>query len=159
MAATSLRLPTTPRLSSGGWTAHKAAMIQYHYSKLLVERSLDAHRLATGQRDVALALRQLSNLSPRIVSLAPYRLSDVWEDVLRVGRALEREELAKKLVQGYQQRLHHLSTATASLSPSRPQVAVLEWLDPLMAAGNWTPELVTYAGGEPVFVGIGEHSP
>ena len=28
-----------------------------------------------------------------------------------------------------------------------------------MAAGNWMPELVTLAGGEPVFGKIGEHSP
>src|SRR5262249_19102952 len=39
------------------------------------------------------------------------------------------------------------------------RVAVLEWLDPLMAAGNWTPELVAYAGGESIFGASGEHSP
>jgi len=36
---------------------------------------------------------------------------------------------------------------------------VLEWLDPLMATGNWTPELVAYAGGENIFGEIGQHSP
>ena len=36
---------------------------------------------------------------------------------------------------------------------------MLEWLDPLMAAGNWTPELVDYAGGENVFGEVGLHSP
>jgi len=41
----------------------------------------------------------------------------------------------------------------------KPRVAVLEWLDPLMGAGNWTPELVTYAGGEPLFGEIGQHTP
>ena len=41
----------------------------------------------------------------------------------------------------------------------RPRVVCLEWLDPLMAAGNWVPELVTLAGGEPLFGEIGEHSP
>jgi iron complex transport system substrate-binding protein len=28
-----------------------------------------------------------------------------------------------------------------------------------MAAGNWTPELVEYAGGDAVFGAVGEHSP
>jgi len=36
---------------------------------------------------------------------------------------------------------------------------VLEWLDPLMGAGNWTPELVAYAGGENIFGEIGQHTP
>ena len=36
---------------------------------------------------------------------------------------------------------------------------MLEWLDPLMGAGNWTPELVAYAGGENIFGEIGQHTP
>jgi iron complex transport system substrate-binding protein len=38
-------------------------------------------------------------------------------------------------------------------------VACLEWIDPLMAAGNWTPELVELAGGMNLFGKAGEHSP
>ena len=34
---------------------------------------------------------------------------------------------------------------------TRPRIACLEWLDPLMAAGNWMPRLVEMAGGEDVF--------
>jgi iron complex transport system substrate-binding protein len=41
----------------------------------------------------------------------------------------------------------------------RPSVACVEWVDPLMAAGNWVPELVTLAGGTSVFGEKGEHSP
>ena len=40
-----------------------------------------------------------------------------------------------------------------------PRVAVLEWLDPLLGAGNWTPELVACAGGKNIFGEIGQHSP
>ncbi len=115
---------------------------------------------AVSERDVMQAVEHLTGLQPRVVSLAPYRLSDVWEDILRVGRALERHELAQKLVQDYQQRLDRLSTITAQFATgAKPRVTVLEWLDPLMAAGNWTPELVAYAGGENVFGEIGLHSP
>lgn len=113
---------------------------------------------AVSERDVMQAMQHLTGLQPRIVSLAPYQLRDVWEDVLRVGQALERSELAQTLVQGYQQRLDRLRNTTAQFGAS-PRVTVLEWLDPLMAAGNWTPELVTYAGGENVFGEIGLHSP
>jgi iron complex transport system substrate-binding protein len=113
---------------------------------------------AVSERDVMQAVKHLTGIQPRVVSLAPQRLSDVWEDILRVGRALERYEQAQTLVQGYQQRLDRLNAITAHLG-AKPRVTVLEWLDPLMAAGNWTPELVAYAGGENVFGEIGLHSP
>jgi iron complex transport system substrate-binding protein len=41
---------------------------------------------------------------------------------------------------------------------SRPRVAVLEWLDPLFAAGHWSPELVRRAGGVDVLAQPGVHS-
>ena len=113
---------------------------------------------AVSERDVMRAVQHLTGLQPRIVSLAPHRLSDVWEDVLRVGRALECYGLAQTLVQGYQQRLERLSTITSRLG-TKPRVTVLEWLDPLMAAGNWTPELIDYAGGEHIFGEVGLHTP
>lgn len=116
---------------------------------------------AVSERDVMQALAQVAGLQPRIVSLSPYRLSDVWEDMLRVGKALGRIEQAEALVHGYQQRLEHLQNRTTVLSRDtrRPRVTVLEWLDPLMASGNWTPELVAYAGGKNVFGEVGMHSP
>ena len=113
---------------------------------------------AVSERDVTQAVKQLTGLQPRIVSLSPHRLSDVWEDLLRVGQALERRAQAEMLVQSYQQRLTRLQDATATLG-TKPCVTVLEWLDPLMAAGNWTPELVVYAGGVNVFGEVGLHSP
>ena len=112
---------------------------------------------AVSERDVMRAVQQLTGLQPRIIALSPYRLSDVWEDVQRVGKALGRLEQAQELVQRYQQRLERLSAATSG--KRKPRVTVLEWLDPLMAAGNWTPELIAYAGGENIFGEIGQHSP
>ena len=116
---------------------------------------------AVSERDVTLALQHLTGLQPRIVSLAPYRLADVWEDVVRVGEALGKREQAEALVQGYQQRLAQLEQQSIALNASgkKPRVAVLEWLDPLMSAGNWTPELIAYAGGESLFGEVGVHSP
>ncbi len=113
---------------------------------------------AVSERDVMQAIQHLTGLHPRIVSLAPHQLNDVWEDILRVGEALGRYEQAKRLVYGYKKRLTHLRNATSKFG-SKPRVTVLEWLDPLMAAGNWTPELVDYAGGANVFGEVGLHSP
>jgi iron complex transport system substrate-binding protein len=113
---------------------------------------------AVSERDVMQAVQQLTGLQPRVISLAPHQLSDVWQDVLRVGQALEVPERARLLVDGYKKRLAQLQSITSSFGP-RPRVAVLEWLDPLMGAGNWTPELVTCAGGENIFGEVGLHSP
>lgn len=40
-----------------------------------------------------------------------------------------------------------------------PRVAVLEWVDPLMLAGHWVPDLVEHAGGTPVGPASGDRSP
>jgi len=113
---------------------------------------------AVSQRDVTQAIAQLAGLSPQIVSLAPYQLQDVWEDVRRIGNVLGSPDRAALLVQHYQQRLNDLHHKTATFD-FEPRVAVLEWLDPLMGAGNWTPELVSYAGGKNLFGEAGQHSP
>ncbi|GAC1347701.1 MAG: cobalamin-binding protein [Ktedonobacteraceae bacterium] len=113
---------------------------------------------AVSERDVMRAVEQLTGLQPRIVSLTPYRLDDVWEDILRVGEALGRRAQAEQLVQSLHQRLTHLQEL-ALHHGKRMRVAVLEWLDPLMGAGNWTPELVAIAGGENVFGKSGHHAP
>ncbi len=116
---------------------------------------------AVSERDVIQAIRHLTGLQPSVVSLTPYQLSDVWEDVLRVGKALNRVVQAQELVRGYQQRLEQLQAITTVFHKGKaaPRVALLEWLDPLMATGNWTPELITYAGGENIFGEIGQHAP
>jgi iron complex transport system substrate-binding protein len=113
---------------------------------------------AVSERDVIQAISQLTGLQPLVVSLTPYRLQDVWEDVLRVGHALDKRDQAQALASKYQQRLADLAIKTTTFG-TRPGVAVLEWLDPLMGAGNWTPELVAYAGGENIFGEIGHHTP
>jgi iron complex transport system substrate-binding protein len=113
---------------------------------------------AVSERDVTRAVEQLTGLQPRVVSLAPYLLDDVWEDILRVGEALDRQARAAQLVQAYQQRLTRLHQF-ALHQGAGPRVAVLEWLDPLMGAGNWTPELVAMAGGVNVSGESGQHAP
>jgi iron complex transport system substrate-binding protein len=113
---------------------------------------------AVSERDVIQAIRNLTGLQPVVVSLSPYRLQDVWEDMRRVGKALGKSDQAQALVVQYQQRLTDLAAKTATFG-TRPRVAILEWLDPLMGAGNWTPELVAFAGGEPTFGEIGQHTP
>ena len=113
---------------------------------------------AVSERDVTRAVAQLTGLQPLVVSLSPYRLQDVWEDMSRVGRALGKREQAQVLVEQYQDRLNDLAAKTVTFN-NKPKVAIFEWLDPIMGAGNWTPELIAYAGGQHIFGEIGQHTP
>ena len=97
----------------------------------------------------------------RIVSLAPARLDDVFADIERVGAALGVAARGKSVVAALRARLAALAARTRDLPRPDlpPSVACIEWLDPLMAAGNWVPELVELAGGRNLFGATGEHSP
>ena len=62
------------------------------------------------------------------------------------------------MIAGLQHRLEQLAGKADSLT-DRPHIACIEWIDPLMAAGNWIPELVEMAGGLNLFGKAGKHSP
>jgi iron complex transport system substrate-binding protein len=93
----------------------------------------------------------------KVVSLKPQRLGDIWEDMRHVARATEREDTAEEVLRGLKRRLWKLEQQTRHLP--RPRVACIEWIEPLIAAGNWVPELIEIAGGEYALTGAGEHSP
>lgn len=112
---------------------------------------------AVSLRDVERAVRELVRSQPRIVSLEPASLGDVWRDVRAVAAALDAPERGERLVAGLTARLDALREATLSLA-RRPTIACIEWMDPLMGAGNWVPELVDIAGGVDVLGEAGKHS-
>jgi iron complex transport system substrate-binding protein len=93
----------------------------------------------------------------KVVSLKPERLSDIWEDIRRVGAATGLDTAAEDLIRGLKRRLWKLEQQTRRVV--RPRVAYIEWLDPLMAGGNWIAELVEIAGGEYGLAVAGAHSP
>jgi iron complex transport system substrate-binding protein len=95
--------------------------------------------------------------APKIVSLSPNNLAEVWQSMRNVAEALGVPSTGETVVQQLQARVE--AVATTSNSIKKTSVACLEWLDPLMAAGNWVPELVDLAGGCNLFGSAGKHSP
>src|SRR6266850_411984 len=93
--------------------------------------------------DVVKAAQRLPRL-PAILSLNPHSLSDVLEDISRVGAATGRETAAEALVQDLRRRIDEVGIREPEY---RPRVVCLEWFEPLYVAGHWVPELVTLAGG------------
>lgn len=113
---------------------------------------------AVSERDVAGALESWLDSRPQIVSLRAESLAGVWDDIARVATALHVPERGDELVRRLRARLDALGAQCATL-PWQPRVASIEWIEPLMAAGNWMPELVEAAGGTSVFDLAGRHSP
>jgi iron complex transport system substrate-binding protein len=98
--------------------------------------------------EVQAAARKLLGAPAEIVSLSPLRLEDVLQDILRVARAAGVADRGNEVVARLRERLDELRARTASAQ--RPRVLALEWMDPPMPAGHWTPELLRMAGGDPV---------
>lgn len=143
----------------------QSALSVYRVKTDLLERLQPTHILTQAQcevcavslTDVEAAVATLTHSQPRLISLQPSQLSEVWTDIERVAAALKVD--ARPVLTALKQRVAACVTASKTQVRARPSVACIEWADPLMAAGNWVPELVQMAGGDPLFGVSGQHSP
>src|SRR6185437_15626179 len=100
--------------------------------------------ITQGQCDVcAVSLREVEEMvggwqgkRPEIVSLAPNKLADIWDDMRRVAVALGIEEPGRAVIKGLKNRVVSIIEKTCVIT-KRPSVACIEWIEPMMAAGNW----------------------
>lgn len=109
------------------------------------------HVCAASPNDLGAVLSSLVH-TPRVLTLTPHNLEDIWMDIQKVGDACERSAEARQLVR-------NISRQIADLKPNpvnRPRVLCLEWLDPPFVGGHWVPEMVALAGGIDVLGHAGE---
>lgn len=111
---------------------------------------------AVSRRDVERVLSESFPGNPQVVAQEPNALADVWQDIQRIAEALGIAARGRSLVEQLQGRLDSLAHQTRPLR--HPGIGCLEWLDPVMAAGNWVPELVHIAGGVNLLGESGKHS-
>jgi iron complex transport system substrate-binding protein len=112
---------------------------------------------AVSLRDVERSVASRLASRPKIISLTPNSLADVWDDIRRVADALKIVEHGESVVASLQARMCAVSDK-ARRAGVRPRVACIEWQEPLMAAGNWMPELIEMAGGANLLGEPGKHS-
>ena len=93
----------------------------------------------------------------RIVSLEPSSLDDVFSNIELLGDLTGHRANATALVAALRARVDELR-ARAMPAAARPRVLVMEWTDPPMSGGHWTPGLVELAGGIPVLGNPGANS-
>jgi len=96
--------------------------------------------------------------NPQLVACEPHALTDIWNDIRKIGAAIGAASQAEQLIAILELRLNTLKKQSSTLG-SRPRVVCIEWIEPPMSAGNWVPELVDIAGGENLFGEAGSHSP
>lgn len=113
---------------------------------------------AVSARDLEEAACALMPSQPRIVALEPNAIADLWRDFERIAEALDVVPRGAAVIGALRERMDVIAAHAASLR-HRPRVACIEWIDPLMVAGNWTPELIALAGGEDVLGTPGTHAP
>ncbi len=110
---------------------------------------------AVAYEDVV-ALAQTMERPPDVISLDSTTLGEVLGNVRTVAEATGRRDQGVRLVREAAERIDRVRLAVRDAP--RPRMAALEWLDPVYAAGHWTPQIVEYAGGEDVLGLPGERS-
>ncbi|MGE4062541.1 MAG: cobalamin-binding protein [Rhodospirillaceae bacterium] len=109
---------------------------------------------AASLKDVEAAVCDWVGRKVQIVSLRPNCLADIWIDIGRVGTALAREDAAERLIASLHRRIE-----TPRPFAKKAKVACIEWIDPVMTAGHWIPELIDHAGGCSLLARTGGPSP
>lgn len=114
---------------------------------------------AVSLADVEQALCQMVGSQPQLIALQPNCLNDIWSDIQRTADALGISDRGSELVADLKGKLQYIQENIVGRAAKPPRTVCLEWLQPMMSAGNWVPELVEIAGGIPLLCEAGKHSP
>jgi len=112
---------------------------------------------AVSLKDVELALSDLLDKECQIISLQPNGLDDVYRDIRMIADQLGAEKAGEDFLELSEERINIIRHKLKFIT-EKPKVACIEWLSPLMIAGNWTPEIIEIGGGIPVLTESGKHS-
>ena len=113
---------------------------------------------AVSLKDVEEALENYLDKQAQIISLQPNSLDDIFNDIVTVANALNVPAAGAELLENLQERVDIIKHKLKFID-SKPTVACIEWLEPVMISGNWVPGLVNIAGGTPVLAQEEKHSP
>jgi iron complex transport system substrate-binding protein len=112
---------------------------------------------AVSLADVERAVCAWVGSAPKVVSLRPHTMADIYADIRRVANALKCEPEGEALIGDMQRRIAAVAAKVSGLP--KPRLAFIEWIDPPMSGGHWMPELIETAGGVNLFGERGAQSP
>jgi iron complex transport system substrate-binding protein len=93
---------------------------------------------------------------PIVLALDPHTVGEVLGDARTIAQVTDTKDEAVDLIREASDRIDRIRLAVRHAE--RPRVIALDWLDPPHAAGEWTPQLIDYAGGEDLLGLAGEAS-
>ena len=111
---------------------------------------------AVSEKDVENAVEHILGINPLIISLQPKDLGDIGEDIKFVANSIGVPNEGAELSEKFERQLEKLKYFKRI--KNKPTIACLEWIEPLMYAGNWVPQMVEIAGGVNLFGQSGKHS-
>jgi iron complex transport system substrate-binding protein len=127
----------------------EALLAELHPDLILTQEQCDV--CAVNEVTVRRAARLLPG-QPRVESVNPTTLAEVFAMFRRVGGLLNRVEQAETLFAKFEATAREIARRQPALRNSGPtteppRVLLLEWLDPPFCSGHWNPEIFRLAGG------------
>lgn len=104
---------------------------------------------------VSSAAKQLPT-APRILSLEPKTLQDIYDTIVTVAETADVPEQGKRVVELLRAGEDAIRVRTRHCE--KPRTLLLEWTSPPMGGGHWVADLLELAGAEPVLVNRGAES-
>ena len=92
-----------------------------------------------------------------IISLEPNNLNEVWSSFDIIAKAMDSPESSSILKTEINERFKLLKDKLNG-TKKKPTIFCIEWIEPIMVAANWVPELVGLAGGKNVMSVSGSDS-
>ncbi len=97
---------------------------------------------APAYTDIEKAARKVLQ-NTKIISLDPHSISDILDNIQEVAKATNASAI--QAINDLKHRLFRIKKKLVDVR--KTSVLIIEWLDPLMIAGHWVPEMVEKAGG------------
>ncbi|MCC6927866.1 MAG: ABC transporter substrate-binding protein [Gemmatimonadaceae bacterium] len=132
------------------------AMLRALHPALIVTQGL-GEVCAIDEREMH---RIASTLTPpaQVHTIAARTLEGVLASIEGLALVVGAEDEGRELVAGLRARMRRVHETLKAAGAPRPRVAVIEWTDPVYAAGHWVPDMVRRAGGVDALATAGEHS-
>lgn len=157
IASAEIDFAVKERLSSGGPLYEIDAKLIAELRPDLIVTQAQCDVCAVRYQDVSDVVSSDSRLQgTEVVALNPSTMADILDAIRLLGDAAGASAAAGLNIASLKKRIERVRSISESLV--RPRVVVIEWIEPLMTAGHWTPELVEWAGGSPLLAAAGESS-
>ena len=100
---------------------------------------------AVHSEDLKMKVKEMLQKEVEIISLSPKSLEDVLNNIADVGALLNVD--TTEYLEELNDRIEIVKHKVKFVK-HRPEIVCIEWMEPLMTAGHWTPQLIEYAGGK-----------